>query len=305
MANCCQQHGEVIGGAGLYVVQPFFSDNPAISFFIQGTGPGRREDISHSMEAAPLFWLGYRDDSGLGIRGRWWYFRQDTEQDFLFLPTQAGQTLTVLSAGPLGAAIIQNNPQAFAITSKLQLQVADLEAFQETTFCNWRLLFAGGVGYADITQNYDAFAIASSGSATRPLFSGSSFVGIGPVLALEARRPLCESPFSLYGSTRTRVLFGSAKQTVFGGDALQGSQEARQDGVVAIEELELGVEFARCIGRARLFSQVGMVGQEWFGAGNATRSSRSAPPATIPTFSTEDNSNFGLFGLAFRMGVEF
>jgi hypothetical protein len=306
-ADCvseCEPRGEFLGGAGISLLQPFFSNNPAITFFRQGTGPGRREDVRHQMSAAPLLWLGYRDDSGLGVRGRWWYFREGTDQTY-HLPGPHGRTLTVLSAAPMGAFIIKDDPRAFAVTSKLQLQVADLEVFQDATFCNWNLLLSGGIGYADITQNYNAYAIGRHGSPGKPLVSGSSFVGIGPEFALEARRPLFDTGLNLYGSARTRLLFGNATQNAFGGDELRGSQESHQHGLVAVEELELGLEYGRTVGQSRFVGQVALVGQEWFGAGNATRSTRAGPPTTIPNFSAEDNSTFGFLGVSFRLGVTY
>lgn len=301
---CCDSSGEFIGGAGLYLLQPFFSNNPAISFFIQGTGPGRREDIRSNFSAVPLLWLGYLSESGLGVRGRWWYLRQGTDQSYTLTPPPTG-TLTVLSAAPLAAFIIQDNPQVFAVTSKLQLQVADLEILQSADLGSWSLLFSGGLAYANITQNYNAYAVLAGGIPATPLVSGSSFAGLGPVVALEARHMLFDSWLNLYGSARSRLLFGNARQTAEGGDELKGTQESHQRGVVAIEEVELGIEVNRAISQRRLFGQIALVGQEWFGAGNATRSTRSGPPATLPNFSSEDNSNFGLLGVALRVGVDF
>jgi hypothetical protein len=191
------------------------------------------------------------------------------------------------------------------VTSKLQVQVADAEVTQEFSACNWSLLLSGGLGYADVTQNYNAFAVRASGAAAQPLFSGSSFTGLDPVIALEGHRQLFDTCLSLYGSTRTRLLFGNAEQVAFGGDELHGSQESRQRGLVAVEELELGLEVGRSLGGARVFGQVALVGQEWFGVGNATRSARAGPPTTIPNFSAEDNSNFGFSGVCFRVGITY
>lgn len=301
---CCDPPGKVVGGVGLYLIQPFFANNPAISFFVQGTGPGRREDIAHGMGAAPLFWLGYMLDDGLGVRARWWFFSQATDQRWAFAPP-VGQTVTVLSATPLGASIILNNPQAFAVTSTLQLNVVDLEAFQDLNLRRWNFLFAGGLGFADILQSYNAFAVNAGGAAVRPLFSASRLSGLGPVLALEARRPILDIGVNLYGSTRTRVLFGTSSQTASGGEQLRGTEQLRQGSILAIQELELGLEYERMISRYRFFGQVAMVGQEWFGAGNASGSVRSGPPTTIANFSTEDHSNFGFFGASFRLGVNY
>src|SRR5690242_12304759 len=72
------RRGGLIAGAGVYLLQPYFNNNMA--FGLQGTEnrspgtpanpPGTRFDtrveISHHMEAAPLIWLGYLGEGGLG-----------------------------------------------------------------------------------------------------------------------------------------------------------------------------------------------------------------------------------------------
>jgi len=296
--------GKWIGGAGLYIVQPYFDNNPAFSIFRQGTGPTRRFDIHQTTNVAPQIWLGYQNESGLGVRGRWWYLRQGTGETHPITRPDAA-TLTVLSAAPLSAIIIEDNAQAIAVTSKLQLQVADFEVFQNHCFGKWSVQFGGGFAYANITQNYNAYAINAAGNAVRPVVSGVSFVGVGPVVAFEATRPLGCCGLALFGSSRTRLLYGTSKQAAFGGSQLNGSVQAVQGSTVMVEELELGLEYGKTCGAHRYFGRVGMMGQQWIGAGNATRSSRGGPPTTIANFSTEDNSNFGLFGVNLQMGVEF
>lgn len=300
--DCCE-HCKMVGGVGVYILQPYFTNNPAISAHVQSTGPETRNDISNHITAAPLIWLGVMNNDGLGIRGRWWSFRQSTDQTFNFGPGDGG--LAVLSAAPLGSSIYAQSgrPYSMEVTSKLEFQVVDLEVFQDTTFCNWNLLLSGGVSYADIMQDYGAtlnpYFVGGS-----PLNSHTSFVGFGPVLALEARRPICCCA-NIYGSTRTRLLYGNTTQTVSGGDQLHGDAVSNQNGIVAAEELELGLEYARTVGRSRFFGQIAMVGQEWFGGGNASHSSFSGPKTSIANYSTEDSSNFGLFGLALRLGMNY
>lgn len=301
---CCDPCGKVIAGAGLYLIQPFYSNNPAVSFFQQGTGPGSREDVRQHIGTAPLFWFGYMFEGGLGVRARWWYFRQWTEQSYELTPPAVG-TVTTVSAAPLGSVIILDNAQAFAVTTRLQLNVVDLEGFQDTTLGSWNLLFAGGIGYTDLRQNYNAFALGAPGARNTPLFSRRSFTGLGPVMALEARRQLFDSGFNLYSSARGRILFGSAEQTVTGGPELNGEQRSGQSALLPVGELELGVEYGRMFGRSRLFAQAAMIGQEWLGAGNSSGAVRGGPPTTIPIFGSEDHSNLGFFGASFRLGLNF
>ena len=146
----------MVGGTGVYLLQPFFTNNPALDIHIQGTGPDTRQDISSHVSAAPQLWLGYMNPDGLGVRGRWWYFHQTTNQAFSFAGTDP--SVAVLSAEPLGSGVYVGAPSppqppapppppgppvgpfSMQITSKLELQVADIEAFQETSFCHWNVL---------------------------------------------------------------------------------------------------------------------------------------------------------------------
>ncbi|QDU59504.1 hypothetical protein Pan216_03330 [Planctomycetes bacterium Pan216] len=296
--------GHWSAGAGLYIIKPFFENNPAYSAFTQGAGPGVRRDIKQRTAAAPLFWLGYQTPSGLGARTRWWFFDQRTDETFAFT-SAPGQTVTILAAAPLGATIIQNNAQAINVSSKLRLHVVDLEAYDELDLGRWNLLLAGGIGYANIAQGYGAQQTLASGQLSNPLSSDSYFTGLGPVLALEARRRLGCRGLKLYGSARGRFVYGSAGQTVTGGDELNGSQSLHRLTLVSIGELEIGVEYDRRIACRRWFGQVALVGQEWIGGGNASGSSRTNVPTTIPVFSTDSVGNFGFFGAVVRLGVEF
>jgi len=302
--DACERYCRVLGGVGVYFVKPFFENNPAISFFRQGTGPVTRNDIRHNIVAAPQAWIGVMNDDGLGVRGRYWYLRAGTDQTFQ-ITAPSGPPLTVVSALPMGAGLIQNNPQEFAVTSKLELQVADIEVIQEMKFCNWNFLLAGGASRVDISQNYNAYATSASGVGLRPVFSDHRFIGYGPTIALEFRRPIADTCWNLYGSARSRLLYGNSKHLAYGGDQLNGLAKANQESLVSVQDLELGVEYACDFGHGRFFSQLAMVGQEWFGAGNPTRSSRASPPTTIPNFSSEDNSNFGFIGATVRMGVNY
>jgi Legionella pneumophila major outer membrane protein precursor len=302
--NCCPHHGHIVGGAGVYLVQPYFENNPSYAFYEEGTGPGSRVDITQHMNVAPEIWLGYVGESGLGIRGRWWYFREDTNQTLK--PTNS-EDLLVSSAAPVGAMLLGTNVDAFNDTSKLQVQLTDLEVTQDFTLCNWSLMAEGGLRLVDITQGYNAFMIAGAGAAR--ISSGSTLTAAGTVFGLEARRPLLAG-FSLYGTVRGSVLFGSAKQVAVSGGSsdlaeLTGFSQYSQDQVISIEEQELGVEYCRTVCRSRLFAQIGLIGQEWIGPGNASRSVWSSPAPAVPNFSTATTSNFGFFGLTVRFGVEF
>lgn len=324
---CCQDLGEccdtcpggLIGGVGLYVLQPYFNNNMA--FGLQGTAgrsgttpaspPGFRVDnrieISHHMQAAPEVWLGYIGEDGLGARARWWYFRQGTDQSVA--GTAPGVNgLQVFTAAPLGLSFLSvpsassSGAPAVVVTSKLELQVGDVEAVYDMKACGWDLLLVGGVRLAWIDQTYNAY-VPRGGNNT--LLSSSTFGGAGPTLALEARRPLGIFGLGLYARGRGALVFGSAHQIATVPDQNVAANDHRDVGM-PISEAEVGLEYGRALGRSRLFGQVALVGQEWFGAGSASRSSVNVVPGGgFVGAAYSGDSDISLLGLSIRLGVNY
>ncbi|MBY0523270.1 MAG: hypothetical protein K2R98_07720 [Gemmataceae bacterium] len=360
-AAACDRGG-LIGGVGIYLIQPFFQHNPAYTVFTQTqvTRPpfnpnmpntdtlgekAERVSVHSHMAVAPLVWLGYVNDDGFGGRVRWWTFREGTSQTMNLPPfvgdifignttaipgnpshpviAVTGTQATVSSAAPLGLQSfgntvgIQHGAEAtsFTVTTELYLQVGDLEAVQDFQAGGCDFLIAGGVRLAKINQTYNAYD-AQSGSplALRTLQSSYNFKGIGPTLALELRRPIADSSLSLYGTARGSIVFGDAQQNAsFTGQELRNDdpnpQFATQHRVRAIPtgELEAGVEYGRTVGSSRLFGQIGLVGQEWFGAGSASRSTNATVQTTLrPVLGGAPiDSNIAFLGVSFRIGFDY
>jgi hypothetical protein len=307
---CCEapRRDGLIAGAGIYLIQPYFQDN--LAFVLQRTvgrgagSPGTRVDdrvdITHHTDVAPLVWLGYLTEEGLGGRARYWYFRQGTNQTQMSSPSSGANGVLAFSAAPLGLALI--NGQGINVTSKLEVQVADLEGLNDLHAGNWDILLAAGVRLLRIEQGYNAFIPQSN---LNTLLSGHSFQGAGPTLAMEARRPLGESGLALYGSARGSLVFGSAHQNA----SVPGLNESaldHRDRTLPIGELEVGVEYGRSVGHSRVFGQVALVGQDWFGAGNASRSTvNSVPGGALTGAGYTGDSDIAFFGVAFRVGVNY
>jgi hypothetical protein len=333
--------GGVIAGVGLYLIQPYFEGNLAYAVEVENQNPNPpfpppggtfhvldRVDVRHRVQAAPLAWLGYVGESGLGGRGRYWYFRAGTDQTLTFPASTGPLLVTVFSATPLGLEGFGDTlfqpvpppapglpePTAVAITSKLEVQVGDLEVLQEFRAGRWELLVAGGLRLARLVQSYDFYNLQPIAVpvVTRALLSSYHFQGAGPVLALEARRPLGETAVSLYGSARGALVFGNAQQnSTFGGTTLrnldanpQVGRERRERGL-PIVEFELGLEYGRDVGGSHVFGQVALVGQDWLGAGNATRSAANTFREGALIGGTDADSDLAFFGLSFRLGVNF
>ncbi len=342
-------------GAGFYLVQPYFQNNPAFTVFIQQTrdtvlDPNMpntqtiaenavRVAVTHHMDVAPLVWLGYMDEDGLGIRVRGWGFQEGTGQSISLAPfagtykigTSGGQTVivasgtlaTVSSATPLGLQAfgdtlsIQHGPEAttFSVTTKLSVQVGDLEAMQRFRTGNWDFLVSGGLRYVRLDQTYNAYdAQSTSAAELRTLSSSYNFEGLGPTIAFELRRAIADSGVSLYGQCRGSYVFGAANQNaVFFGEELrnddpnpQYATEHRFRGI-PIVDLETGIEYGRAIGRTWLFGQLAVVGQQWSNAGSASRSTMLNPLAVArPVLGGAPlDSNIALLGLTFRVGLNY
>jgi hypothetical protein len=112
---------------------------------------------------------------------------------------------------------------------------------------------------------------------------------------------------TLYGSSRASLLYGHGQQTAasnvnvfsFG----EGADSSRDD-LLPILEAELGAEWSSDMGGMRVFLQAALVGQVWFGAGNA---SRATSPDTLGPLAggVEDDSNLGFFGITVSAGISY
>jgi len=333
-----------VGGVGLYLVQPYFENNPAYNLLSEthsGTSTptgatAQRVNVSQHMQAAPLIWLGYVGADGLGARARYWYFRQGTDQTVNLPPftgdydevgddviQMSGTLYTLSSATPQGLQAFGNTlsrdfgPQAtvFNVQTKLEVQALDLEVCQDFRFGRWEILASGGVRLVRLVQTYNVYQQESTSAAEfRTLLSGHDFEGAGPVLAVELRRQFGASGLHFVSSLRGAVVMGSARQNaIFGGIELRNDDPNPQVAVqhwnrgLPIAELELGLEYARDLGPAQLFAQVALVGQQWFGAGNSSRSTGLSPPhSPNPVLGGAPvDSDLAFFGVAFRLGWNF
>ncbi len=311
--NCPAPQGGIIAGAGLYIMQARFDNN--LAFGVQGTSnrsngaippgsPGTRVaeriDIDHNTVAAPQIWLGYLSEDGWGARIRYWYFREGTNQSINGSSGPVSST-AIYSAAPLGLSLI-NGTSSMVATSKLQLQVFDIEGLFKVSAANWNILFSGGVRVARIDQAYNAYVPQNGNNA---LISSNVFSGAGPTLAVELRHPIFKSAFNVYGSARYSLVFGDGQQQASIPDQNVFAQDQRHIGI-GIAEMELGLEYRQTVGRSQLFGQVAAVGQNWNGTGSASRSSVNVLPGGAfagAAYSGESDINF--FGLVVRMGVNY
>jgi hypothetical protein len=279
-------NGHLMAGAGLYILKPYFQNNPA--FFMQISGPLvppssgisaitalNQHDFPWGLDAAPLAWVGYVSEGGFGVRARWWLFDQRSATSAVSDPNT-----TIVSASPAGLSTTTSptlgrvifEPSEMFLNSNLKLNVWDFEATRETVVGRWMLLASAGFRYAHLSQDYNAFQpfltfhfsfpepVEETSHLVDLLSAGHNFNGAGPNVALEAKRPMGNSGFSLFANLRGTMLFGQSKQQVarttitqFGGpnvfglppriDVFVSTVGSVRDVVLPVTELEMGPNF--------------------------------------------------------------
>jgi hypothetical protein len=301
--SCCRLPRGWIGGAGAYVIKPHWNQNSAFTSFTGNTG-GPTE-FNYDYEATPLAWIGYMGDTGFGVRARWWMYDQGASVNVV------NDGRAIQSATPGGLAVFSFLPgDRLSFTGNTDLDVWDLEAMQWVACGNWLIGGSAGVRYVHIAQHYNAFLLTPDffgiGTFHDQVTSGHSFDGVGPTLSLEMRRAVGTCGLSLYGNARYSVLFGDNQLRAQQATAINNNVFFRQTQELsswasrAIAELELGAEYAPCVGCGRAFIRAGLVGQLWNDVGN-----NSASLITVPAAGGEEGTNMGFFGLRVAVGFGF
>jgi hypothetical protein len=332
--GCAAPGGGFYAGVGIYILRPFFANNPATtttgsSFNFGGTSSvsttaAITNDFRYDYTVSPRLWLGYSGASGLGARVSWWRFDQTATADTFHQNTDFTHFTTIQAGG------LSSTPPAFgeitdflAVKNRLFLDVWDFDLTQRWQGKNGWLLGGGGVRYLHISQSYNA-SLTETPSPFGTTFGGAfhasnNFDGAGPTLFLEGHRLLGRSGFGVYASARGAVLFGSGRQTsltlnTFSNTFVPGTTstfsnvsfvQASHDPVLPVVEGELGVEWSRQQGNYNPFLRVGVVGMNYFNVGSAT----AAGTSTFGTFGSSSsgitNSNLGFLGVSITTGIAF
>jgi hypothetical protein len=230
--------GGIYGGVEAVVVRPHFEHE------ITRIGPqleppdGAQIDPSFDFSVSPRIFLGWRNCRGTGIRARYWYY---------------DQTADLANVGDFDL-----------LRSGLTVQALDLEFTQLVCLGPVNTNFALGVRYASV-ENVLEFSIEEENAKLR-----NQFDGWGPTIAMENRIPLGCSNVSVVGNLRGSLLFGDTHVTVAGDDSGETIDEAtfidgRQD-VVAVAELQVGLQWSRCTNYGVFSAYALLEGQYWAGA---------------------------------------
>jgi hypothetical protein len=311
------------------MLEPRWGKNPAydqLGANSTGTQLNQQTDFNMGAAGAPLLWLGYVGENGIGLRARWSRFYDKSNLSLNVPPQTGAMSTTIYSAYPAGvgfssAVSSPENSNAFAFSSDLVMDVADLEILWDLHPARGSLVFGAGVRYAHLAQNYNASWSSTPNldltqdtwSAT--LLSGHNFCGFGPVASIEAAYPLGQSGFRLIGTARGSLLFGTGTQqasmvtwdTDANGDPpnetlTSNSQSA--GGLVPVLEFELGADWGHTAGAYRFAIQAALVAQVWFYGGNACNSD-SVFSSTFPQQSQTTQDDLGLLGVRIDASMSY
>lgn len=298
-------------GAGVYVLQPRWTANPALYTFTPGGGFGslNEQNFDWSAHAAPFVWLGYTGRQGTGLRVQWFGFNaasrtasatQDNVNVFDVMSPVVGSFYNeTLFAG-----------DTLSANSRLTLSSFDAEVTKAFNYRRGSYVVSGGLRYAYIRQSYETLLDDGVVQFEQLLSSHNDSVA-GPTAALSARYPSRFFPHvGFYGRARGAVLIGRRHRTVnFGipGFPFTADFASADDTTLPVAELEAGFDWNRNIGGYGLFLQTGLVAQSWFGVGNASQSTSTPIPflGPGPGSSATDTSNLSLVGLRATVGFNY
>lgn len=188
--------GGLCGSIEITFLQPAISG--AQSVF--GSGTGRLLDTSY--QSGIRYVLGYVSDSGLGVRGRYWSFDNDSDYAPPFAPAVFG----------------------------IHVQAADTEVTLSQRLRHWDLEVSGGLRYGKLEYTNPPLTLYGPGTV--------KFEGFGPTASCNGRRSLGNSGFSLFGNVRGALMIGDINT---GSLLLNIPAGSIEDEVMTVFENQLGV----------------------------------------------------------------
>jgi hypothetical protein len=354
-AACCNPecaHGShLIGGAGFYVMKAFPGNDPALTISTTtfttdvATGsitrtvtPGSIMDFDHKYEVAPIVWLGYVSDSGLGARVRWWHYDESNSlsavnpqvgpvpppvNGILTFNSLAISSASVLGLGPVTSFGSVDGPEQVLAANKIRLNVWDFEATQELHSGCWTFGVSAGLRYAMLSQRYAATRLGFTGvpplagqdgdgddvifADSNSLLANHSFNGAGPTASLDIRRPIGGRGLALYGTARGSILFGRNKQSAISLTTFRAGE------TVDLAEDE-NIDTATGLSMAANHDQVMPVAEVEAGAEWSRQMGRVVPLVRVGIVAqswfdagsaTSLTGDLGFFGLTFGAGLSF
>ena len=342
----CTDAGVFEAGASLLLLKPYTQSNTAYSVSsgssstsgsnTSTTGLTSIKSFDWNYSPAAEFWLGFRSNSGFGVRVGYFTFDQSSGNASISetgAQASAGQVISPSPFTPtyfpnVGAPVpgrynfgspgfllngpgVPPNPVGqdnLQFGSRLRVNAFDFEGTYASQVGNWTFLTGAGGRYLSLAQSYHGQLNNSGGgtgdSETQTLNLFHRFTGAGPTISGLATWKVAQSNLSVFGRGRGSLLVGTNCQTAAfaqsvndpaglagtpGSFNFNSSIPSTADSIMPVADLELGLNYSWCLWNARWNSSASVINQNYFGAGNASRS----------------DGNLSLFGCQLGLGVNF
>lgn len=300
--------GGVFAAYDLVLLKPVYSNNTA--FYVHDTVVGIDEgailtEFTFGAEASHRLELGYLSPtSNMGWRSRYWFFDADDSK-------QSGTDVDVkigIADDPDIAidTVSATSPDFYLAEARTALHVLDAEVISKRQIYQNNVTLASGLRYASVEHGYFGQDILT-GVTENILRTQFNFRGLGPTLALQSRRPIQGTGFGWNVGARTSLLFGNT-DAVWERITVAGSSDAiRQDNffrMLPVAELQLGLDYRRCVGSKRLELGTGFEAQGWFNGGTPLAGGQDGATDS-DRISSPFDEDLGFVGAYFRGSVTY
>lgn len=203
----CQEAGSggLFGEIEVTFLRPHISGAPSTF----GLGPTVHRTINSELTTGVRYMLGYKGDSGFGMRGRYW----SQNDSYMYVPPFA----------PAGLGI--------------EAKVADLELTLDQRLRNFDVQMFGGVRYSKLEYSNPTASLLGIGLLT--------FEGVGPTLGAGVRRTIGTTGISLFGNVRGSMLVGDIRN---GAVLTFMPRTTIEEELVTIAENQLGIAWTHDLG---------------------------------------------------------
>jgi hypothetical protein len=230
----------------------------------------------YDYSTSPRVWLGYLTPAGLGIRADYWQFDQSGDSRSLTsdgLHFIGAHATTIIFPATI---LADTAGETLTASDDLEVHVVNLMGTLTAELAGISLETRGGLRYATLEQGYSAAVVDGAGTLTGQLHWKRHFEGLGPTMAVGARRPIGCRGLAVIADGGAALLFGKKRleRFVLGNVGPATMPRLTLDDaseVVPIIDLRLGGEWSHRFATGWQLALQGMYeGQLWAEAGAPT-----------------------------------
>lgn len=239
---CCENN--YYAGFEFVFLKPHLKKSVAYSVTTYGPLASRNDVLyEYNHDTTPRIILGMNNCDGLGVRAIYWTFDDSAGESRYnhFVGSPAG-VITPMGRNTIGG-------QTLIASQSIELDAFDLEATQQFQLGQLYGLASAGARYGHYRRYTRLDTVTGGNSLDYTEWSDDEFHGIGPTVSLELTRPINCSRWSLYSKARGSILFGESdtrmvNRQIIGGPFGYVQNQADDDSVIAIYELQMGIQYA-------------------------------------------------------------